>query len=110
MDTKLEEAKRDWAQNLAGRVIATPKFPLGAVVMTPAAMESLNAEDVAAAIERHAQGDWGDCGPEDRQENEFSLRIRLRLLSVYHDRSGTKFWIITEADRSATTVLLPDDY
>jgi hypothetical protein len=86
------------------------KFELGQTLITPDAMKTLNPADVYAALGRHARGDWGDCCPEDRQENEFSLSRHLRLLSVYHDRNGTKFWIITEADRSATTILLPEDY
>ena len=87
-----------------------PKFPLGRVVSTRHALDSLNQEDVLAALGRHHRGDWGEVGEEDRRENELSLPRRLRLLSVYRDRNGTRFWIITEADRSATTVLLPEDY
>jgi hypothetical protein len=66
--------------------------------------------DIARALIRHGKGDWGDVSGADREENELSLKDGYRLLSVYHDRKGVKFWIITEADRSATTVLLPDDY
>ena len=62
------------------------------------------------ALSRHAGGDWGDCGPEDWKEERAFLEGRLPTLSVYHDQNGVKFWIITEADRSATTVLLPEDY
>ena len=86
------------------------KFPLGQTVITPGARDTLNPEDVQAALRRHASGDWGDVGDADRRENELSLTQGFRLLSVYHDRSGTKFWIITEADRSATTILLPSEY
>ncbi len=67
------------------------------------------AADDAATI-RHAAGDWGDVDEHDRRENEQSLDHGFRLFSVYHAADGTKFWIITEADRSATTVLLPEDY
>ena len=87
-----------------------PKYPLGQFVITAAADEKLAAEDVGAALARHAQGDWGDVSEHDRQENELSLKHGYRLLSVYHAADDTKFWIITERDRSATTVLLPDDY
>jgi len=59
---------------------------------------------------RHAQGDWGELCPEDAQENELSLREGFRLLSAYISSTGVKFWIITEADRSATTFLLPGEY
>jgi hypothetical protein len=85
-------------------------FPLGGLYVTTAAAETLSTEDIAIALARHARGDWGDVCDADREENEASLPERLRLFSVYHDRNGVKFWIITEADRSATTVLLPDDY
>jgi len=86
------------------------KFRLGQTVITPAALKQIHPLDVHACLKRHSVGDWGDVCDEDRAENEFSLDKQLRLFSVYHDRHGTKFWIITEADRSATTVLLPAEY
>lgn len=86
------------------------KFSMGRTFMTPAAMAKLDPLDVNAGLRRHASGDWGDCGPEDAAENEFAMSRDLRLFSVYRDRNDTKFWVIAEADRSATTVLLPDDY
>ncbi len=86
------------------------KFPLGQVVITSNAKDTLHPEDHVMALARHAVGDWGEVGEEDRRENELSLEQGLRLLSVYHDRNDKKFWIITEADRSATTILLPEDY
>lgn len=85
-------------------------FSLGQVVITPSARDELHPDDVAQSLVRHARGDWGDCGKADAAENELSLREGFRLFSVYHDRSGTKFWIITEADRKVTTILLPEDY
>lgn len=66
--------------------------------------------EVNAAIERHLNGDWGDVCPSDWQLNEDALKHGDRLLSVYHTHDDVKFWIITESDRSATTVLLPSDY
>ena len=86
------------------------KFPLGQTVITPNALGRLRPDEVLGAIKRHAAGDWGEVCPEDRAENELSLREGFRLLSVYHSAAGEKFWIITEADRSATTVLMPEDY
>ena len=87
------------------------KFSLGQTVCTPSVLESIEMLDVLICLQRHSAGDWGDCGPEDSEENDRSLEHGgFRLLSVYHDRRGVKFWIITEADRSATTVLLPEDY
>ena len=88
----------------------TRHITLGQTVITPNAQTTLHPEDVHEALGRHIRGDWGDCGKEDAAENEFALGKRLRLFSVYHDRDGTKFWIITEADRSVTTILLPEDY
>ena len=86
------------------------KFPLGRVVATPNAMLAVPMSEFISAIKRHRSGDWGDVDEHDRQENELSLQRWLRLLSVYHTRAGVKFWIITEADRSVTTLLLPEDY
>ena len=89
-----------------------PKFSLGQVVATSTALATLPTQDIVAALDRHRRGDWGDVGKEDRQANERALKHGERLLSVYHaaDGNGTKFWIITEWDRSLTTVLLPEDY
>jgi len=86
------------------------KFAVGQLLMTPNAMDRLNNSDIQSALRRHAAGDWGDCCSEDRQANEEALIHGGRLFSVYHNDEELKFWIITEADRSATTVLLPEDY
>jgi hypothetical protein len=85
-------------------------FPLGQTVITAHARTTLHPEDVYIALRRHASSDWGEVCAADKAENDLSLKEGFRLLSAYHDRNGTKFWIITEADRSATTVLLPEDY
>ena len=85
-------------------------FRLGQIVATPNALSKLSQEDILRAIQRHQAGDWGDLGEEDKRENQLSLEKGFRLLSSYKAENGTKFWIITEADRSATTVLLPEDY
>jgi hypothetical protein len=61
-------------------------------------------------VARHQSGDWGDLSEEDRQENEFSLQHGFRLLSVYQTANGESIWVITVADRSATTILLPSEY
>jgi hypothetical protein len=87
-----------------------PKFEPGQVYSTPGAIAQLHPEDMHIAFCRHLAGDWGDVCPEDQAENERALREGGRLFSAYIDRSGTKFWIITEADRSATTILLPSEY
>jgi hypothetical protein len=69
-----------------------------------------SGDNLACFIRRHVQGDWGELCADDVQENEFSLQNWLRLLSAYRLKDGTKIWVITEADRSATTVLLPEEY
>jgi hypothetical protein len=88
----------------------TFKFQLGRTVITKNALDRLSNDDVQIALARHGAGDWGDVCSEDRQENELSLREGFRLLSVYQSKAGEKFWVITEADRSVTTILLPEDY
>jgi hypothetical protein len=90
--------------------LPAPKFPLGQVVITANALGTLPPGDAPKALARHAAGDWGDLDEEDRHQNELALEHRLRIFSAYRAADGTKFWIITEADRSATTVLLPADY
>ena len=67
-------------------------------------------DGIQTALKRHLRGDWGDLDKDDKTENELSLEKGFRLLSAYKGANGTKFWIITEADRSYTTVLLPSDY
>ena len=86
------------------------KFWLGRLVVTTNAEAEIDHEDIHNCVNRHLSGDWGDVCDEDSEENETALQYGGRLFSVYHDRRGRKFWIISEADRSATTVLLPNDY
>jgi hypothetical protein len=88
------------------------KFNLGQIVATPGALAAFEhcGGNPAEYLRRHQAGDWGDLCNEDLQENEFSLLHGFRLLSSYHLNGGTKVWIITEADRSATTILLPEEY
>jgi hypothetical protein len=87
-----------------------PSFPLGDFYVTAAVDRKLDQTDIWKALERHGQRDWGDVSTSEQLDNDESLVQGFRLFSVYHDRNGVKFWVITEADRSATTVLLPDDY
>ena len=90
-------------------VIPSPKFPLGKIVMTANASGQLDAVAVHDCLRRHAAGDWGDLCSDDREQNEIGLKEGERLFSAYG--SGEKrFWIITERDRSVTTVLMPEDY
>ena len=72
--------------------------------------DAVNGRNLADCLGRHARGDWGDVGPDDWRANQIALREGERVFSTYTDRRNTRFYIITEADRSATTVLLPGDY
>ena len=89
-----------------------PLFPLGQVVGTPGALEALERANQRPldVLSRHVTGDWGDLEEEDKSENDFSVKRDLRILSAYNLPTGVKVWVITEADRSATTILLPDEY
>jgi len=87
-----------------------PKFSFGRLCYTKAVMERIVPEDASQALERHGMGDWGDHNARGKQENDDALQYGGRLLSVYRDRKGVEFWIITEAHRNMTTVLLPADY
>lgn len=94
----------------ADRAVRPIIMLMGKTVMTRTAMAELNPADMQKALERHSLGDWGDLCREDWEANERALREGSRLFSVFHDRAGTKFYIITEWDRSVTTILLPEDY
>jgi hypothetical protein len=88
-------------------------FPLGQVVATPGALDALETEGIqpAVLIERHETGDWGDLERDDRKVNDDAVKTGGRLLSAYTlPQTQTKIWIITESDRSATTLLLPSEY
>lgn len=96
------------------------KFELGELVITQGIRylieQQKDEEDsgralknIAICLVRHNRGDWGDLCAQDKNENNYSLDKHLRLLSAYETKFG-KIWIITEADRSATTILLPEEY
>ena len=85
-------------------------FPLGQCVITANAKDTLQPEDVKLSLDRHLRGDWGELCQHDWKENEIGLAQGLRLFSRYKDRAGAYFYVITEHDRSVTTVLLPEDY
>jgi hypothetical protein len=89
-----------------------PLFPLGQVVATPGALAAIekSGQQPGDFLARHVSGDWGEVHPEDVKENEFSLKHGFRLLSAYHTSAGDKLWVITEADRSSTCILLPEEY
>ena len=93
--------------------MAATLFDLGRVVATPGAMALLvsTGESPARLLDRHASGDWGEVPPEDARENERSLKYGWRLMSSYPvGDAGERVWVITEADRSSTCLLLPSEY
>lgn len=92
--------------------VRRPRFPLGRILATPGALAALDQSGDSAhgLLMRHATGDWGELCDDDKQANEAALGQGTRLLSAYRLGDGTKVWIITEADRSATTILLPEEY
>jgi len=97
--------------------IARPRFELGRVVATPAALNVLedSGQRPVELLDRHVRGDWGDLSADDAEANERALRDGSRILSAYIIASGKKIWIITEAvndegKRASTTILLPEEY
>jgi hypothetical protein len=115
----LAEFTEIWAQNLIdqrwlerGQQAQSPLFPLGQVVATPGALEALQAagKDPQDYLDRHARGDWGDLPPEDLQANQHALQDGSRLFSAYQVTDTVKVWLITEWDRSSSTLLLPEEY
>ena len=89
-----------------------PLFDLGQLVATPGALAALEktGQNAMDFLSRHVRGDWGELPKEDKDENQLSLDKGFRLLSSYRTTAGDKIWVITEADRSHTTLLLPDEY
>ena len=89
----------------------TARFPLGRIFATPGALKALReaGEDSLHLLSRHASGDWGELDAHDLRENELALKHGRRLLSSY-PVGGERIWIITEADRSVTTILVPEEY
>lgn len=90
--------------------MAKARFRLGRLVSTPGALERIPNGEMLRALGRHVSGDWGNVCPEDAEANKATVSARARLLSSYSTHGGVSFWIITEADRSLTTVLLPEEY
>lgn len=90
-------------------IASTKEIPLGEIVITTNAQRHVSHFAVIAALMRHRQGDWGDVPPEDARLNDDALKNGDRILSAYYS-GKTRFWVITESDRSVTTILLPEDY
>jgi hypothetical protein len=93
-----------------GEVIARAKFRLGRISATPNALAQITQNDILLGIKRHQAGDWGELDHHDRTINERALTYGGRLVSIYRSAGGVKFSIITETDRSDSTILLPEDY
>lgn len=89
-----------------------PLFPAGQIVATPGALALLEQAKKSPLefLSRHLRGDWGELCADDKTENELSLKHGYRLMSSYQVTDAEQLWIITEADRSATTLLLPTEY
>jgi hypothetical protein len=92
--------------------LVRPLFPLGQCVATPGALAALEEAGQMPAdfLNRHVAGDWGEIDPEDKGLNEQALKDDARIFSVYQTSKGVKLWVITEADRASTCILLPDEY
>ena len=85
-------------------------FRLGHIVATPNALGKLTQQDILTALQRHSAGDWGDVCEDDRHANDRALTDGTRLFSVYQSEKQLTFWVVTEADRSVTSLLMPEDY
>jgi hypothetical protein len=92
--------------------MATERFPLGQTVATPRALEAFvrAGETPLPFLAQHATGTWGELDDEDKAENEAAVERGFRILSAYRLADGTRIWTITEADRSVTTILMPEEY
>jgi len=88
------------------------RFELGRVVATPGALSALQKaeQEPREFLDRHVNGDWGEVPEADKQENELSVEQGFRILSAYTTSAGDRLWVLTEADRSATIILLPEEY
>ena len=85
-------------------------FNLGRLLITASALDEVGYDEFFAGLQRHVAGDWGEVSAEDQEANERALELGDRLLSAYTTKDGVRFWIITEADRSSTIALLPEEY
>jgi len=95
---------------MSAKTIPIALFRVGKIVTTANALGKLSQEDILMGLQRHQAGDWGDVDEHDRAANNHALAVGTRLLSAYRSTTGHKFWVITEADRKSTTVLMPEDY
>ena len=98
------------SDKLTALIVAVPQFEVGHLVATPNALGNIPSDEILNALSRHVQADWGNLDSEDLNANDRALKFGGRLFSAYLSTEDIKFWIITEADRSSTCVLLPEDY
>ena len=91
-------------------MIPEPKFPMGQLYCTPGVLQQVSHIELDSRLSQHRRCDWGDLCEEDKKRNDLALKHGGRLFSAYTCAPNTKIWIITEADRSATTILLPEEY
>ena len=106
-DSEPASLLRSWLAAVGGE---KPRFNVGLLVATPGALQAVPETEMRFALARHSLGDWGELDAHDWRENDSALAEGGRLLSAYVTRKGVPLWIITEWDRSVTTVLLPDEY
>ena len=94
------------------KISKQPAFELGQLVVTPGALAALKkaGQQPGEFLMRHVNREWGDLDEEGRKENDYCLEHGFRLLGAYKTNAGDRLWIITEADRSVTTLLLPEEY
>ena len=106
------KTKNHKEQNSDTPPVRAPRFALGQIVSTPGALEAFGeaGQTPLEFLARHVAGDWGQVDKADAAENELSVKERFRILSAYTLKTGTQIWIVTEADRSSTCVLLPSEY
>jgi hypothetical protein len=88
----------------------SPRFSLGEIILTEGASSKLSQTEIESGLHRHATGDWGEIDAECRQQNNKRVEIGGTLASIYKTAAGVKFYIITESERTATTILLPEEY
>jgi len=86
------------------------RFEIGAIRITPGVENAVNQDDIFQALVHHMGGDWGEVDAHDWERNDEAVEQGHRIVSSYTAHNGTKFWVITEHDRSATTFLLPREY
>jgi len=108
---RFEENVSELFSSAGGKLIPdAPRFQLGTLSVTKRVLDAIPPAELVAALRRHSRGDWGDLGSSDIAQNQRALKKGGRLCSRYVSSAGQPFWIITDADRSVTTALLPEDY